>query len=252
VGLERFIERVDSGRRSLIVAHESATPNYRSMLAAVLDEERVSVEGDELAELEDGTVALLDETGDVIAVSPLEELQRTILFVNSDLYTTGASTFDDFELPVVIERLDDIPFELRGYPEHPKEKLLLIVISRYIEKQAWDSGEGTLRTSFQELSRVDDERGTRTVYERLTETDLDIHLYGQADWRPSRALDVTMHGGQSPDFRDSWFVVYRPPGGGEGSVALLAIEGETDHWRGFWTFDPDRVRGINRYIERHM
>jgi len=35
-------------------------------------------------------------------------------------------------------------------------------------------------------------------------------------------------------------------------VALLAIENDAGHWSGFWTFDPDRVRGINRYIEQHM
>jgi hypothetical protein len=252
VTLDRFIDRVDSGRRSLIVAHDGAGANYRSMLSAVVDEERVSVAVDDFERLEDGTVALLDEDGNLVATSPLEELARTVLFVNSDLYTTGGTAFEDFELPSVIERLDDVPFDLRGYPVHPKEKLLLIVISRYVEKTAWEAGDGTLRASFQELSRIDDERGTRSVYERLSDTDLDVHLYGQANWRPSRVLDVTMHAGRSPDFRDSWFVVYRPPNGGEGSVALLAIETEDDHWTGFWTFDLDRVRDINRYIERRM
>jgi hypothetical protein len=252
VTLDRFIDRVDSGRRSLIVAHAGAGDTFRSMLSAVVDEDTVSVDVDEIERFEDGTVALLDEDGNLVATSPLEELQRTVLFVNSDLYTTSGTDFEDFELPSVIERLDDVPFDLRGYPVHPKEKLLLIVISRYVEKTAWEARDGTLRTSFQELSRIDDERGTRSVYERLSDTDLDVHLYGEADWRPSRVLDVTMHAGRSSDFRDSWFVVYRPPGGGEGSVALLAIETEDDHWTGFWTFDPDRVRAINRYIERRM
>jgi hypothetical protein len=250
--LEQFVDRVDSGHRSLIVAHESEGETYRSMLSSVVDEGVVSVRADDVERLDDGTVALLDDTGRVLATSPLDELQRTVLFVNSDLYTTGTTSFERFKLPSVIERLDDVPFELRGYPVHPKEKLLLIVISRYVEQRAWEAGEGTLRTSFQKLSRIDDERGTRTVYERLTETDLDVHLYGQADWRPSRVMDVTMHAGRSADFRDSWFVVYRPSDGGAGSVALLAIENDDDHWSGFWTFDPDRVRGINRYIERRM
>jgi hypothetical protein len=252
VTLERFVDRVDSGHRFLIVAHETDGESYRSMLSSVVDEDTVSVQAGDVERIEDGTVALLDESGQLLARSPLEALQRTVLFVNSDLYTTGSTSFDDFELPSVVERLDDVPFDLRGYPVHPKEKLLLIVVSRYVEKTAWEAGEGTLRTSFQQLSRIDDERGTREVYERLTETALDVHLYGRADWRPSRHLDVTMHAGRSADFRDSWFVVYRPPDGGEGSVALLAIETDDDHWSGFWTFDPDRVRGINRYIERYM
>jgi DICT domain-containing protein len=57
----------------------------------------------------------------------------------------------------------------------------LIVISRYIERHAWQAGEGTLRTSFQRLSRIDDERGTREMYETLAGTDVRTHVYGIPD-----------------------------------------------------------------------
>jgi DICT domain-containing protein len=57
----------------------------------------------------------------------------------------------------------------------------LIVISRYIERHAWQAGEGTLRTSFQRLSRIDDERGTREMYETLAGTDIRTHVYGIPD-----------------------------------------------------------------------
>jgi hypothetical protein len=50
-----------------------------------------------------------------------------------------------------------------GSPASNSEKLPLIVISRYIEQLAWQHETGRLRSSFQRLSRLDDERGTRRV-----------------------------------------------------------------------------------------
>ncbi len=71
---------------------------------------------------------------------------------------------------------------------------------------------GTIRSSFQRLSRIDDELGTRRVYERLGGTGVDAHPYGVPD-APPTGLDATIHGGRSVDFTDSWFVVFEPPGG---------------------------------------
>ena len=94
----------------------------------------------------------------------------------------------------------------------------------------------------------------------------DTRLYGVPDDLP-RGLDAVSHGGESRDFTDSWFVVYRPPEGPqsvdadpgsdlkrgiENGVGLLAVETEPRVWRGLWTFDPDRVRSVNRYIERNL
>jgi hypothetical protein len=189
-----------------------------------------------------------------------------VLFVNSDLYITGSRSLADVELPSVISGLDDATFTLRGYPESNRQKLLLITISRFIERVAWTAGDGTLRSSFQRLSRIDDEVGTRDVYERVADTGVDTHLYGVPDELP-QDLAAVIHAGNDPDFTDSWFVVYRPPEGPhparsdpesdlvrgvEGGVGLLAVETEPRVWRGLWTFDADRVSRINRYIERNL
>ena len=123
--------------------------------------------------------------------------------------------------------------------------------------------------------------GTRRVYERVADAGVDAHLYGVPDDPPSD-LDATIHGGRSTDFTDSWFVVFEPPGGPggataenggaagdepaggttsptndlergiEGGVGLLAVEVEPRLWRGVWTFDPDRIRTMTRYIRRHL
>lgn len=224
----------------------------------------VPFDGDDPEDLEN--LALLVEGDEVVAGSTLDELGNAVLFVNSDLYITGSRTLDDVDLPSVIGGLADTTFSLRGYPESNRQKLLLITISRFIERAAWTAGDGTLRSSFQRLSRLDDEVGTRRVYERVSSVGVDTHLYGIPDELP-RDLDAVIHGGDTRDFTDSWFVVYRPPEGPrsvdvdpggdlkrgiEGGVGLLAVETEPRVWRGVWTFDPDQVMAMNRYIERNL
>jgi hypothetical protein len=211
-------------------------------------------------------LVLLMEGEEVVAGSTLGELGDAVLFVNSDLYITGSRSLSDVDLPSVISGLDDATFTLRGYPESNRQKLLLITISRFIERAAWTAGDGILRSSFQRLSRIDDEVGTREVYERISDTGVDTHLYGVPDELPAD-LDAVIHAGDDPDFTDSWFVVYRPPEGPhpaesdpesdlvrgiEGGVGLLAVETEPRIWRGLWTFDADRISRVNRYIERNL
>ena len=224
----------------------------------------VPFDGDDPEAVED--LVLLVEGDEVVAGSTLGELGDAVLLVNSDLYITGSRTLADLELPSVITGLDDTQFTLRGYPESNRQKLLLITVSRFIERVAWTAGGGTLRSSFQRLSRIDDEIGTRRVYERVADAGVDTHLYGVPDELP-RDLDAVVHGGDSHDFTHSWFVVYRPPGGPkpvtdaagtdlergvDGGVGLLAVETEPRVWRGMWTFDTERVREMNRYIERNL
>jgi len=295
VTLEQLIDRFDSVERSIVVVNRTDPDPVLNMLVdtfgddavAVADADDASAPSDspagpavDVAALRrndavpfDGTnsgtlenLALLVEGDEVIAGSTLDELGKAVLFVNSDLYTTGGRTLRELDLPAVITRLEDAVFTLRGYPESNRQKLLLITISRFVERAAWTAGDGTLRSSFQRLSRLNDETGTREVYERVAEAGVDTHLYGVPDDLP-RGLDAVVHGGKSADFTDSWFVVYRPPDGPEavndepstdlergvrGGVGLLAVEREPRVWQGTWTFDPDRLRELNGYVERNL
>ena len=231
---------------------------------ALRQHDDVPFEGDDPETLENLT--LLIEEDRVIAGSTLDELSQVLLLVNSDLYVTGSRPLSEVELPSVVSGLTDTAFSLRGYPESNRQKLLLITISRFIERAAWTAGSGTLRSSFQRLSRLNDEVGTREVYERVPEAGVDTHLYGVADELPTD-LDAVIHAGDGPDFTDSWFVAFRPEGGAkpverdagsdlergvEGGVALLAVETEPRTWQGLWTFDADKVASLNRYIERNL
>jgi len=249
VSLQEFIPDGDTGSVSLVVVSQSQPRPIQSMLEEIFDEQSVTVEQDRG---QTGDEVLLVEDGTVRARSPLTKLWNTILFVNSDLYITGAQGIDDLEVPEIVTDLDGVPFSLQGYPESNKQKLLLIVISRYIEQLAWQTEGGTLRASFQQLSRIDDERGTRTVYETVAETDTDVHVYGIPDWCPPRRCEVTMHSGYSEDFRRGWFVVYNPPADGDGGAALVAYETAPRKWDAIWTYDDDRIAEITAYIRREM
>lgn len=200
----------------------------------------------ELESVDKNVVLLLDSDKNVVATSPLEEIENTILLVNSDLYRTGSVGLDKLEVPDVLEELTDTNFQVSGYPESNKEKLPLIVISRRIEQYAYYKDGGTLRSSFQRLSRLKDESGTYRVYRSISETDTDVHIYGIPDVVPDmNDLDLTVHGGLKDDFKNSWFVSYENE---DFCVALAAYEIRPNYWNSVWTFDRDKVQQLNEHI----
>lgn len=249
--LRRFLDDTEDPNRSIVVLNRTAPDPVQNMLEGLFANQSVDVTEIDVHDSDEDTV-LVVEGDEVVASSPLSELQDAILFINSDLFITGARDLDEIELPAVLEHLDEIPFRLRGYPESNSEKLLLILISRYIERRAWEERAGTLRTSFQHLSRIDDEVGTRQVYRHLDETPVDVHVYGMPGWTPQPGSTLTAHAGYERDFRDSWFVVYTPDDDADTHVALLALEEAPNEWVGFWTFRESAVSDLNRYIERRL
>jgi hypothetical protein len=248
---ERFMERATEPQQSLVLVNRTEPDAIRGMLEDLLTDQSVTVADLDLPGEEEDVVALLED-GDVVASSPLSRLEETILFVNSDIYTTGTTGIEELSVPDVILHLDEVPFRLRGYPESLKEKFLLITISRHIEQMAWHSEGGVLRSSFQRLSRIEDEAGTRAVYERLSSANPSVHLYGQPDWSPEPESELIIHGGYHPAFRRTWFVVFQPAESGGRHGALVAIEYEKRQWRGFWTYRPELITEINRHIERTL
>jgi len=196
---------------------------------------------------------VLTEDGDIVARSTLTDLMESVLLINSDLYKTGAIELESVSLPDVLTGLEEVPFRLRGYPVSNKEKLLLIVVSRVIERIAAETGGGTLRSSFQRLSRLNDERGTYDVYRTVADRGVDVHIYGTGDLETDEPLPMTVHRGSSYPYRRSWFVVFTPPAADAGDyAALLALEDEPNVWDGFWTFRPDLVAPLESYIAEHL
>jgi len=249
--LAAFIESGETRNLSLAVVNRTRPQPIQNMLEETFGERSVDVEELDVPDAVEDVVVLLD--GDeVIASSPLTELEDEILMVNSDLYITGTKSLGDVSLPAVIAKLEETPFRVRGYPISNSEKLPLIMISRYIEQLAWQHESGRLRSSFQRLSRLDDERGTRTVYQTLGETAVDVHVYGVPDWLPPETFRGVVHAGYHGEFRSSWFVVFHAEDTDARTAVLVAERVASNEWEALWTFDDERVRAVNRYIERAL
>lgn len=186
--------------------------------------------------------------GEPVARSDAEDVLESVLLVNSDVYTTGSRGLTDAKLPAVLEALQEVPFLVRGYPESNSEKMLLLAVSRAIERRAYEAGSGTLHVGFQELSRLVDEHGTYRVYEQLSTTEMEIHLYGNGDVAAADDLAVTVHTGDSWFHRHAWFVVFTPETTERTPAALYSVEREANRWGGFWTFQSERVKAIRTEI----
>ncbi|NHX36410.1 MULTISPECIES: DICT sensory domain-containing protein [Halolamina] len=258
MSLRRFVEDHEGVQRGLVLANRSQPEQLRSMLAGVFTEQPVTVDEADVEGVTEDTVLLLDESGEVLAESPLDAVSSSLLFTNSDAFVTGSTTLEETSIPAVVEGLEGVNFRIRGYPQSHKEKLLLIAVSRHIERAAWQQDAGTHRASFQRLSRIVDEQGTHRVYEKLGASDVETHVYGVddggTDW--ATELGVSVHAGDSADYRDSWFVIHRPPEAAGPAApdpyALLAVQDETGVWDGFFTTDPDEALPVDDYVRRKL
>lgn len=254
--LRGFFDDIESPDRNLVVLNRSSPEPVRNMLDSLLEGQSVSISDVEISgdNTDETDMIALVEDDEILAKSTLDELIESVLLINSDLYKTGAIDLGEVVLPDVLKGLDEVPFRLRGYPESNKEKLLLIIISRVIERIASETGGGTLRSSFQRLSRLQDERGTYEVYDALSSSGVDVHIYGIGDVDSSETPPVTVHTGTSYPYRRSWFVVFQPPEGGDTAdhAALIALEDEPNVWDGFWTFRPDLVGRIENHIAANI
>ena len=248
--LSDAIDAADTAEKTLLLVNltDAAAGPQVSLLDRVFDAEAVSIDKRQRPGAVSDLVCLV-EGDEVVATSSWDELKRAFLLVNTDRYRTGTKQIETGSFPDVLTGLDEVEFSVRGYPASNKEKLLLVVISRFIEFQALSVGAGTFDASFQFLSRLDDEHGTRQVYEWLADSPVDAHVYGVAD-DPSVAetLDLTVHANANPELRRLWFVVFRPPEPTGDHVALIAEETGPNVWRGLWTYDADRVRRVQSYV----
>ncbi|RKD98122.1 DICT sensory domain-containing protein [Halopiger aswanensis] len=266
MSLRSFLEAVGPPDHALAVVGDTSGP-LEGMLAETFAETPVDVASSDAttdldrsaldleASSEGDTTVVLLEDDTPIAASSMDELYESILAINSDLFTTGARGLGEIALPDVLADLADTRLRLRGYPLAHNEKLVLILLSRYIEQRAWLGDGGTLHTAFQHLSRLNDEVGTLAVYEELERTAVDVHVYGVPDDRSvTDELDVTTHTGTADEYRNGWFVVYEPDDRttDPDPAALLCLETEPRIWDGFWTFDPERVAALEEYVATEL
>lgn len=122
----------------------------------------------------------------------------------------------------------------------------LLAASREIEDRAFRVGHGTLRVSFQSLSRF--RRQTETYRYLCRNTALDVHVYGAADWSPPAIDGVTYHRTVADDVERFWAIGF-DGGGDEMQVCGLLAREEDTGYTGFWTYDPETVSDIVAGLE---
>lgn len=252
--LADFIDEGESSDKTLLLLNREKPKPMANLLARAFENQSITVAERHIPEGVDDLICLI-EGGEVVATSPFWALEQSFLMVNVDRYRTGTrqSLIGDF--PDVLTGLSEIEFTVRGFPQSDKEKLLLVLISRFIEYQALESGAGTFHATFQHLSRLDDEYGTQQIYRSLGESAVETHVYGIRD-DPTVVddLGVTVHGGSSAEYRRSWVVLFQPPDdthadkSSKEAVALVAVEIDANVWRGLWTYDADRVSRLESYV----
>jgi hypothetical protein len=259
-----FIDEVDASEKTLLLVNRTEPRPLVEMLSEAFENQSVTVAERHLPDGPDDLVCLIED-GAVAATTPLSALSEAFLLVNVDRYRTGTRQSDLGTFPEVLTGLDDVEFVVSGFPQSAKEKLILIVMSRFIEHQALTYGAGELHSTFQRLSRLDDEYGTRRMYGWLGDSDVDTHVYGVDDDPDAvDGLGVTVHAGATDEYRRSWVVVFTPDGDADldsipaatrddtGGVALVAVEIGPNVWRSVWTYDTERVERIRAYMRERF
>lgn len=245
MGIREFVESGDGRQKTITVLNRSEVDPVYRLLEKTLGDGSVTVREDETRSGTPVDAVVVEEDGSPLAVSPLSDVRNTLLMVNSDLYVTGTVGIDEVETPDVIAQLDDVTFDVER-----RNKLLLIHISRHIERMALETDGGVLHSSFQELSRLYRERGTLAAYRRLADASVDVHVYGLPDHDPDRLPDgLRIHNRETDEIRNSWFVVHDGDGDDDRKAALVATETGPNEYTGYWTFEPDRVDPILEYID---
>ena len=258
-------ETADTQEKTLLLINRTEPQPLVNLLDRAFENQSVQIEERHIPEGDTDQVCLIED-GRVTATTPFADLSETFLLVNADRYRTGTGRSETRSFPDVLTGLDDIEFTVRGYPASNKEKLLLVVISRFIEDRALACGSGEFHSTFQQLSRLDDEYGTRTMYEWLGDSNVETHVYGVRD-DPDIVdeLDMTVHAGTTHEYRRSWVVLFTPDaetGDASGEnitaadacnpVALVALETGPNVWRSMWTYDRDRVERIRAYVSQRF
>jgi hypothetical protein len=256
--LSDFVDEVPTSEQTLLVVNRTGAVPLIDLLSKAFANQSVTIAERHIPDGTDDVVCLIED-GQVVATSPFERLQSEFLLVNADRYRTGTRPVGPDQFPDVLAGLTDTELTVAGFPVSDKEKLVFIAISRFIERLALATGDGRLDTTFQRLSRLDDEYGTRTMYGWLGDSGVETHVYGIRDDPDTvTALDVHVHSDDTEAYRRSWVVAFRSgdrrsPIETEAEpthAALVAIEVGPNVWRGVWTYDSNRVDRIQSYVKQ--
>lgn len=195
---------------------------------------------------------VLERDGEVLRSTPMADIVDSVLMQDVQGGAAELASVVEADLPDVLDALADTTFRIEGRTASRIQTTLFLAMSRMVERLAARASDGTLRTGFQELSRMEDEHTTGDIYRALAAGPVDVHVYGAPDWDPD-GHDLTVHPGTHADYLRNWFVVFTPgPASTDEGMAFLATQLDDSGWEGFWTRDPDLVEAIDSHIAANM
>lgn len=242
--LAAVIDGVESAAQTVSILNYEGPPEVKDRIASYFEPQSVAVRDEGRTEGLPKNFALLHEGEEFLAASGTDELYE---YVNGDAML-DADRFESVRPPAVLEHVDNRTFA--GY-----DRRRMTLASREIEHRARREEGGELHAGFQRLSLL---RAQRSVYERLRDVGVDVHVYGEPDAEIPSGL--TEHAHADEEIAQSWFVVYEaeetPTDGrtrsGDGSdahsCAMVATEREDGTFAGCWTYDRGIVDSVLTYL----
>lgn len=252
--IDNIIEELKSDSESnyniRISQKNTPDPIYNMIEKIFLKQDNLEVERIKSADFD--KIDIIKDSS-VIHSSSVDKIRDSILMTNSDEYITKRDQFDDIEFPDSILKLTGESFYLRGYPKAYNEKLILISISRYIEKLSYDNG-GKHYATFQNIGRLNDEIGTYNIYKSLSNKVDSLNLYGLPSDNMRSIIDdidANYNIGDSEPHRRLWVVIHISE---EHTAALAALENEEkeNEWTAIWTFNRDDVLQLEKTMNKYF
>ncbi|WP_424003235.1 DICT sensory domain-containing protein [Haloarcula salina] len=192
-----------------------------------LSSEHIAVDWKELPTASSEAFVVIRDQSGFAGVVPLDDL-RTFLSDPPTLGRPGDRSAVDESIQQILETLTNVPISALRRPQ-------LLATAQEFEDRAYRVGHGTLRVSFQSLSRF---RAQFERYQHLADdTALDIHVYGHGDWYPPSIPGVTVHAVSDDEIERLWLLAFDGGGDDDHKCGLVAEDLGDDRFRGFWTYD---------------
>ena len=234
MSLTELIAGVEDHEKTLTVfnAEASVVTELRERFA----DRNVTVRPETTGSGRPGEFLTLSDGDTVYTATDLDSLLETLEHRERHLGSEGRRS--------VLDHLDETMFTSWSIDR-------MVAASREIEDRAWRVGSGALHAGFQTLSTL---RGELDLYERLGDSDVDVHAYAVPDTEPPERTAFRLHLDRSEEIARSWFVVFDDERGDAAAstsqkCALLAEEREPRRFYGFWTYDDATVDWIVAHLE---
>lgn len=236
--LSSLLASVEADRPTLTICNFDGPAETLATVSEYFDRLNVSVRTAGIDRATPSNVALLHRGEDFLAGDSIQDIAAAI-----DPEGDDPTIREDVETPALLDHLDQTVFGAHGAGTD-----LLAQVSHTIETMAWRTGQGRLHAGFQELSRLYESEGTQRIYDRISSTEVDVHVYGVPDTEiPDDRF--TVHAAESGELADTWFVGFTDPDEARTGV-LLAEQREPGEYDGFWSYRPDLARRLDAYLER--